>query len=340
MRYITTKNLKEGLQVGKPITTEKGMILLNVNGVITSKVIQSIKSLGLQGCYINDDVTTDIYINDIIPEELKAFLMAALMHQKVEDLIGGAKILISNIKNADFKESSLIEVKDLHQYTLRHSVATAIFSAFLGEKLGLNENSLLNLCLAALLMDVGKMNMSENEAGNALYHSSAIYEYGTAEREYIRQHARRSYEIIQDDILLSAHTKNAVLFSHEYLDGSGYYGYSGKEIKILPRILHIAEIYDALTSERRFRAAYSPAEAIEYIMGEAAKGKLDMEICQLFKNTFPAYGIGQTVYLDNGKEAVITSLSKSTLRPIVRVLDTRENVDLLEQLNITITGIV
>lgn len=98
----------------------------------------------------------------------------------------------------------------------------------------------------------------------------------------IKEHAKHGFRILQkykfpSDVLFAA------LLHHEKYDGSGYpIGFIGKEIPVIARIVNICDVFDALTSDRPYRKAYSVEEAIQIM--EHTKEQYDPELIDIFIN--------------------------------------------------------
>jgi putative two-component system response regulator len=120
----------------------------------------------------------------------------------------------------------------------------------------------------------------------------------------MRSHTTRGEEICRH--LKSLHSVLPIIRNHhERFDGSGYPdGLRGTEIPLLARIMQVADIYDALTSRRSYKPAYSQAKALEIILEETALGWRDPQIVDLFlllhkevisKNICPTAEIGRSL---------------------------------------------
>lgn len=140
-------------------------------------------------------------------------------------------------------------------YTHNHSNRVQILSVKIVEKLGLSNEINYNIALASLFHDIGKFFIPDeilNKPGKL----------SDEEFNYIKMHSKYSYELLKgkftDDIA------QIVEQHHERLDGSGYpKGLKGDEIRIEARIIGVADSYDAMTSDRAYRSAMTPMEAME-----------------------------------------------------------------------------
>ena len=132
------------------------------------------------------------------------------------------------------------------------------------------------------------------------------------------------------------------------IDGSGYpLGSKGEEIHLYSRIVAIADVYDALTSDRVYRKKMLPYEVVEYI-SNVGYYHFDQRVLQCFLRHIALYPVGTGVVLNTGQKGIIANINyKVPTRPIVRVIynadGTRnkpfEEVDMMQQLNLTIIDV-
>jgi HD-GYP domain-containing protein (c-di-GMP phosphodiesterase class II) len=153
------------------------------------------------------------------------------------------------------------EQKDL--YTHNHSNRVQVLSVKIVHKLGLSSEMNYNIALASLFHDIGKFFIPDEILNKPTRLSDEEF-------NYIKMHSTYSSELLKgkfiDDI---AHI---VEEHHERLDGSGYpKGLKGNQIRIEARIIGVADSYDAMTTDRAYRSAMTPKEAIEELKSLAGK---------------------------------------------------------------------
>ena len=144
----------------------------------------------------------------------------------------------------------------------------------------------------------------------------------TEEYDIIKKHPQKSYDLLADRFELSSNVRMGVLCHHENEDGSGYpRGLTGDKINIFAKILHVVDVYDALTSKRSYKKAYACSEALEYLMGGTAT-LFDEKVVDVFMKYVPIYPKGMQVLLSDGRKGVIVRNNHiSSLRPVVRMVD-------------------
>lgn len=174
-------------------------------------------------------------------------------HRLVHELQQMSITVVRSLVNA-------VDQKD--QYTSGHSLRVGYFATLLGEALNLSSNDLQMLRWSALLHDVGKIGIRDD----VLKKKGKLTE---EEMTHIKEHPVRSHEVVREVPQL-VDALDGVLHHHEHYDGGGYpAGLAGEDIPIQARIIQIADMFDALTSDRAYRRAYSWPEALDILNKES-----------------------------------------------------------------------
>jgi HD-GYP domain-containing protein (c-di-GMP phosphodiesterase class II) len=165
-----------------------------------------------------------------------------------------------------------IDKKD--HYTSNHSERGGFLTRLTAQELGVPLEEQQYMEWAGLLHDVGKIGIPEE----ILCKPGKLTE---AEFAIIREHPRMGYEILQP-IRSFKHVLDGVLYHHEYPDGSGYpEGLKGEEIPLVARIIHVVDTFDALTSTRAYRKAFTVDRALEMIRAEMGR-RIDGPVAEAF----------------------------------------------------------
>ena len=166
-----------------------------------------------------------------------------------------------------------VERRDRH--TARHCERLALICVALGTALKLDQQSLVTLYRGAFLHDVGKVGVPDD----ILFSPNRL----TAEQwTLMRRHPVHGEQICSHVDALKP-VLPIIRHHHERFDGSGYPdGLRGAEIPLLARVLQLADIYDALTSVRPYKPAYSAGHALHIIEKETVQGLRDPELVHLF----------------------------------------------------------
>ena len=331
MRYISLKDAEPGMSLAYDMFDSYGRTLISTDAKLTLGYIAKLESLGFDGVYIQDELAEGIELEPVITPELRAEGLASVRTRNVEKCQDVAQDIVGQIVSKGTLSLDLTDLRTFDDYTYAHSVNVAVYACVIGFGLKLEEDELVNLVMASLLHDFGKMFISPeilNKPGRLTPEEYSI----------MKSHAERSYELIKNRVGISAQIKQAVLYHHENEDGSGYpHGVSGSELSLCTKILHVADVYDALVSKRSYKEPYSPYEASEYLMG-ACDIMFDKKVVEAFLRYVPLFPKGSQVKLSDGRDAIIFDNTGSrNLRPIIRLMN-GEMLDLTapENLNITI----
>lgn len=158
--------------------------------------------------------------------------------------------------------------------TIGHSFRVARYAVALARRVGINEETLSAVEWGALLHDVGKIGVPER----VLRKRGPLTE---PEMAVMREHPRRGYQMLKGLLFLGTGL-DIVLSHHERWDGTGYpNGLSGERIPLSARIFSVVDTYDAITSDRPYRAARSHREAAAELR-RVSGSQLDPEVVERF----------------------------------------------------------
>lgn len=350
MRLISINNINSdaNCKVAKTIFDSTGKPLIKAGAPLSTGILNALIKRNVPYVYI-DDGNTD----DILPELAVSDATRSAATHKVSTIVehtvkkkktsidipvkDEVDCIIHDLLANKTGMFNLINIHSMADYLLSHAVNVAIISTAIGIKMGLPKNQLLDLGIGALLHDIGKTCIS-NELLEKPSQLTAE-EFGE-----VKRHAEFGFELLRKSSfsLTSAH----VAFQHhEWWNGTGYpRGIKGPDIHLYGRIVAVADVYDALTSDRPYRPAFLPHDAIELLFG-SGNYQFDYEIVKIFKDTVSLYPVGHSVLLSTGDIAAIVKENKiSPQRPLVRVIidsqgkliNNAYEIDLHEQPNILI----
>ena len=234
---------------------------------------------------------------------------------------------------------SLVDIKSMDNYTYQHSVNVAVLSLVLGISLNLSKNELLDLCMGALLHDIGKVFVPDG----------IITKEGSLspdEYKLIKEHPKNGYNYLSNQYCIKSSSKVVVLQHHERVDGLGYpAGLEGSKINKLAKIVAIADVYDALTSDRCYRRALCASDALEYIMANAGS-IFDFEMATVFSRVIVPFPSGTIVKLSNGDVGIVQeTFPNYPLRPTVKILNASDKssegniIKLIDELSLVISSV-
>lgn len=174
----------------------------------------------------------------------------------------------------------ITRLKTKDEYTFLHSIAVSALMVHFGRFLKFDEQTVRVLGVAGLLHDIGKMVMPDA----LLSKKSALTDEEMAE---IRTHPVRGYELLSRQGDMPQIVLDVCLHHHERIDGKGYpFGLSDKQISPSARIAAICDVYDAMTSARSYKRAWTPAETLR--MMQKSEGHFDRHLLTQFNASLRA----------------------------------------------------
>lgn len=343
------------MTLAKPIFNGKGQVLISEGVPLTERIIMRLIDLGITYVYIDDPFTDDIEIKSPISEKTRKEAVETIEQtfEVVKKEQSLAKIftfeqlgkkfsfvvrdILEQIKNHKDVISLLSEVSSYDHYIFTHSLNVTIYSLALGVELKLPQRKLEELGMGAMLHDVGKM----------LVPYEILTKPGKLtndEYEVIKKHAEDGFNVLRNVPNIPLVAAHCAYQHHERLDGSGYpRRLVGENIHHFGRIIAIADVYDAVTSNRVYRKAMLPNEGLE-ILYAGAGTKFELNMIEAFRKSIAAYPAGITVYLNDGRKGIVVRQNQGVSdRPVVRVIE--ENgirlqspyeVDMMKELTILI----
>lgn len=369
MRLIPIECVKEGCFLAKTIFDENGRVLLKDGVKLTDSLIKRIRSINIFSLYITDEYSNG-EIEDIIRPELRQKsikivretfssverILTSLNTQEVsskdknalikeredyfKDIIDIAAELMDNILSNRQMLVNLVDIKSMDNYTYQHCVNVAVLSLVMGIALQLPKNELKDLCVGALIHDIGKVFIPKEIITKNASLTSEEY-------EIIKTHPLKGYEYLSNAVNLNSNSKLVILQHHEKENGTGYpMSLAKKQINTLAKIVAITDVYDALTSDRPYRKALSPCESLEYIMANSGT-HFDAELVETFTKVIVPFPTGTIVKLSNGEIGIVEETPPNyPLRPNVKILKSSVdvtrvglNINLLTELSLVISSI-
>lgn len=171
--------------------------------------------------------------------------------------------------------NNLTLINTYDNLTYNHCISVAEYVTDIGIELKLPNSELKILIESALLHDIGKIYIDNKIINKPNKLTKKEY-------EIVKQHTKFGYEILSKDKNIDKSISENILYHHENVDGLGYYKL--KNIPLFARIIHIADVYDALTSERPYRKSLTKNNAIKYMI-ENSETMFDSKLLKIFIET-------------------------------------------------------
>lgn len=237
------------------------------------------------------------------------------------------KALPDMIRNDDVL-MRLSQLKAGDNYTFHHSLRVSILATMVGKWLGYSHAQLCELAQAALLFDIGKLKIPEF----VLNKPNRTKE---EEFEIIKKHAQFGYSILLRTAGVTNSIKYSALQHHERIDGTGYpLRLKSGQIHEFAKIIMVADIFDAMITERPYKQKVSAFTAAEYIQWNSGK-TLDGKICYIFLKNLAVFFTGKEVLLSTNERGKIIYIDVNfPTRPVIQVGD--KFIDLVKEKQITI----
>jgi HD-GYP domain-containing protein (c-di-GMP phosphodiesterase class II) len=189
-------------------------------------------------------------------------------------------------------------LKDVDEYTARHSLNVGLLSIILGRAEGLSRDELETVGLCGMLHDMGKSRIPLdilNKEGS----------FTNEEFEVMKTHTTLGYEILTQQADITTEVAEVAYNHHERLSGNGYpRGLPAEKIGYYTRIVAIADAYDAITSKRIYSPSKTSLEGLRILIG--AKGThFDSELIDRFVECIGIYPSGSVAELSNGEIGIV-----------------------------------
>ncbi len=341
MLFLPVEQLKVGMKLESDVYffRSEWVAMLKHGQIVTQQLIDRIKELDNPGVYIKEPDVKYTRCAPIISTQLKKKTLSALKkafnaHKAIPmDTVTTVANEIADtiIRNNDILVN-IMDLKAYDDYTFHHSISVAVMSVAIGKQMKLRPGDLRQLALCALLHDIGKIQIPKVLINKP--DKLTVDEY-----ERVKEHCAFGLTYLKEHHINAERVCAGVVSHHERYNGEGYPAHlAGEEIPLFGRIIAVADVFDALTSQRPYRSPIAPADAAEYVMGNG-NIEFDYEIIKAFMQIMEFYPRGTFVRLNTGQLAVVVARTEHPLRPVVRLADqsAATEIDLLHEGNLSIT---
>ena len=365
MKRISIDQIKPGMILADRIVSPRGQVLAEPGTPITAQQLLHLSYYGIDQLNVQDEVdAVDVYADEAPDDftgetqswriinsiEFKQFRDAydkctdkleAIVHDFVDNKVPlNSDSLINEIHTVFEKHSTglgimamMLNVQELDMSTFQHCVNVAIISRVCGGWMGISDPKELDvITMCGLYHDIGK----------SLVPQSILTKPGKlTPEEFARmaEHPLLGYTLLTD-AEIDRRIKLAALQHHEREDGTGYpYGLTREFIAPFSKIVAIADVYDAMTADRCYRAGICPFEVIAQFQRQD-RTKYDPNILQVFLQNIAESYIGTGVLLSDGSRGIIAMINPNGLASTLVKLDDCNFVDLRERTDLYIRACI
>lgn len=343
MKTLISRDLRPGMVTAERIYTPAGQFLIEKNSVLTAQMISHINFYKVPYAAVKEDPFHTTGPNDFV-EKMQPSMMTHAQKVKssreyrvfeksfrqktdllrsslndfivrgnamdTQDLLSATRDLFCTQKTTISMLDMLHNMRQIDDSTYAHSVNVALIARMMGMWLGYPESELDVLTLCGLLHDVGKAGIPEKIIGKPA-------RLTPGEFEVVKRHPKLGYDILQS-IPLDERIRNAALMHHERYDGSGYpSGLAGEQIDDFAAIISIADVYDAMTADRCYRAGLCPFEAIALFEQEGLQKYHPKYILVFLQRIANSY-VHNDVLLNDGETGEIVLINRHLTRPLIQ----------------------
>ncbi|MDF2524071.1 MAG: metal dependent phosphohydrolase [Clostridiales bacterium] len=326
-KYIHIYQCKPGDKLADDVYDDHGVLIVSKDEGVNEHIIKRLKAFRIRQLSVyelQERENTEKGVSCL--EEFKKDYRENLnvMKQVLGDMAAGRKPeyeKVECISNAIYSKINSIsniiecmnEVKNMDEYTYTHSINVSLYALLIAKWMGLSEVETRNVVTTGILHDIGKSRISVdilNKKGQLL----------PEEYEQIKNHVDLGYILSLNIPQLTDEIREGILMHHEREDGKGYpFGIKGDNINRYAKIISVADVYDALTSERVYKRRITPFDTFRELI-RIGYGYFDTKVLMTFLSNISTYYIGTIVKMNNGETGkVIYIAPQSISTPIVSV---------------------
>jgi HD-GYP domain-containing protein (c-di-GMP phosphodiesterase class II) len=347
MRLVPLSNLQEEARLARDIVSGRdGAPLLRAGVALSARFIDHLGKAGIQAVWVDDELGRGIDPVPVISPQTRGLATRALsvLHEEArravaagrgldpeatDDLSDVVDAILEEIEEHDGKTVVLADLCGASAYTVQHSIDMTALGLLVGRRLitehgwldykgerqdDRHEERLFRLGMGLLLADIGKLAIPES----ILNKPGKLTE---EEWEIVRSHPKAGVKLVRDAGAWCPLVQGCVLRHHERWNGSGYpEGKLAAEVHEMARIAAVADVFDAITSERPFAQAKPAHVGFQTILAGSGT-QFDPVICEVFARRVAPFPTGVEVELADGRRAIVVSVPELELdRPVLRVI--------------------
>ena len=341
MLKVPVKGCRLGELLAADVYNDKGVVLISKNTVINGFLKEKLLDIGIRDIYIYADASDD----NAALSEFKTNYTDALLRIKsfVNDIAAGKQLdygkVIHATKQIQIKineNSSILkclqEIRNVDEYTYTHCLNTAFYSMLIAKWMNFTERGISKVIQAGLLHDIGKTQIPVE-----ILNKRGILTRD--EFECVKKHTVLGYQILESLGDVDPDIKWAVLHHHERIDRSGYpFRAAPDDVGIFAKIIAVADVFDAMTSDRSYKKRVTPFDAFEMYQ-TVGVSIFETKVLRTFIKHIVPYYTGSKVLLSNDNTAEIVYIPPHDITHPV-VLSGSDYIDLSNYNGVKIVEII
>lgn len=341
---INIADCKEGDLIVEEIVDRYGTIILAKDTVVNSYIKKRLAEMGIEHILVSKSFEKAANRKFISQKQSGRFTNNykqnfMLLKEVVNDIAAGkilnlekakriSKTFYSQVNRNSLVTGFLNALKEIDEYTYLHSLNVPFYSMLIAMWLRLSQRDIKDIIQAGILHDIGKLAIPVNilnKKGRLL----------PLELKKIKTHTIYGVKITNKIKGVSEKVKEAVLMHHERIDGSGYpFGLKGNEISLYSKIIAVADVYDAMTSDRVYKKKMTPFDAFKMFKTEGLL-YFDKDVVNKLLTNLASFYIGAKVLLNTGTVGEIVYIPPNNVtKPVVRVNSSHLDLSLKKDIKI------
>ena len=335
MLFVKRDDLKIGMRLAKPIYNKKGVLLYDRDSKLTMQGIESVKNFGLIGIYVlepaeplppmsEEDMEFERFqsvAEFTIEEELKNILK----NKRQSGLYTFADKIISSYGRLDHKINFFQNLRSSEDFVYKHCSNVAILCAMISYQLKLRHDAQIECILAALVHDIGKLNLPKDQSGK-----QDIFEL---DEDTIIKCEYNGIDVIEQVFAATPGVKRNVLQAYNIHEAVRHHTELDKNRKTVigAKILAVAEAFDSLTAMSATEEPKSQLMALKYLMQN--EKYYDKNIVHALEQSVFFLSEGSSVELTNGVKGLVLSTNEFDLfKPVILSYADNRIMDLAQTL--------
>lgn len=342
MKRKRVEELEGGECLAKPILLDIGTVLIYEDTILKQEYIEKLRVLGIDEVYVREirentateQATIEEQVRQEYSDKVKELLERHIHNNNsnIGQLHGVAQNIFNEVIEQKEVMDCVIEIHERSADIYEHSVSTCVLSVLTALKLGILQEEAKEIAVGSLLHDIGMRYIEVDIEDKELTDMSA---YEVME---FKKHPVYGYSAVENEEWISQTAKTVILSHHECIDGSGF-PLRTRNNDIVRQIVAVCDVFDSMISGigNKRRKVH---EAIEYIRYNSGT-KFNRKVCETFLEFILLYPNGAKVKLNTGKTAIVVRQNKYMReRPVIKMMETGETIDMMKENTIFIEEIL